>query len=156
MIDFDDLLDRIRWIMNSYGLTNSQFCEKIGVQRSLLSHVFSKRNRPSLDFLLKIHHAFDFITLDWLLLGEGDVNLPNDLFNEQSVVSDTAPNDREYISLQKAEDNRKQNQKSQNKEQDLTSTDNPKPGDCFSADLAHEIVVFYSDGTFKIFQNRTK
>ena len=42
------------------------FCRKIGVQRSSVSHVLSGRNKPSLDFILKINKSIENISLDWL------------------------------------------------------------------------------------------
>ena len=74
--------------MENHHLNAAGFAEKIGVQRSSISHILSKRNKPSLDLILKIQSAFDNITLDWLLLGadqENVIPLPsfgkNDIFN---------------------------------------------------------------------------
>jgi transcriptional regulator with XRE-family HTH domain len=58
--------------MNHYGLTAAQFADRIGVQRSVVSHVLSERNKPSLDFMVKIKTNFPEINLDWLLLGKGN------------------------------------------------------------------------------------
>ena len=50
-------------------LSAAAFAERIGVQRSSVSHILSRRNKPSLDFMLKIHEHFREVDLDWLLLG---------------------------------------------------------------------------------------
>lgn len=153
-VDTGNLLERIRQIINSYGLSNSQFCEKIGVQRSLLSHVLSKRNRPSLDFLLKIYHGFDFVTLDWLLLGKGDVHLPQNLFRKESQVSET-----HFLDMNKkqAKENQDNNQIQENPSP--TQQENPVPESLDSkesqvVDAVDEIIFFYPDKTFKRFQKR--
>ncbi len=64
---------RIEQLKEYLALSNSEFSAKIEVQPSALSHIFSERNRPSIDFVLKIKKAFPSISLDWLLLGEGTI-----------------------------------------------------------------------------------
>ena len=49
----------------------SSFSEKIGVQRSSISHILSGRNKPSLDFILKVLSSFPEVDLYWLLNGKG-------------------------------------------------------------------------------------
>tara|TARA_B100000886_G_scaffold102974_1_gene68419 strand:- start:848 stop:1210 length:363 start_codon:yes stop_codon:yes gene_type:complete len=56
------------------NLNSASFAKQIGVQRSSVSHVMSKRNKPSLDFILKIVNSFEEVTLDWLLF-DGDLKL---------------------------------------------------------------------------------
>ena len=65
--------DRIQQIMQKEGLTNAEFAEKIGVSTSSLSHIFSGRNNPSLDVVMRIHKACPYVNLDWLLYGEGQM-----------------------------------------------------------------------------------
>ena len=64
----DIFIKHLIQIMENHQLNAAAFAEKIGVQRSSVSHILSKRNKPSLDFILKIHDTFDEVTLDWLLL----------------------------------------------------------------------------------------
>ncbi|MBE0649475.1 MAG: helix-turn-helix transcriptional regulator [Bacteroidales bacterium] len=66
------MIDRIKSIMDYYNLTSAQFADRIGFQRSALSHVLSGRNNPSLDFVLKIKSSFPDVNLDWLTLGKGE------------------------------------------------------------------------------------
>jgi len=77
-----DINQRIEVLKNHFKLSNVEFAEKIEVQPSTLSHIFSGRNRPSVDFILKIKRVFPTISLNWLLLGEGSMeeekeNKPN-------------------------------------------------------------------------------
>jgi len=65
---------RIKYLMESKSLSAVAFAEKLGIQRSGLSHLFSGRNRPSLDLILKILEVFPDIDPDWLLLGKRDIN----------------------------------------------------------------------------------
>lgn len=62
-------------------MTAAQFAEKIGISPSSLSHILSGRNNPSLEVVMKIHKACDYISLDWLLYGEGDMETDVDSDN---------------------------------------------------------------------------
>jgi len=68
MLNTDRFISRLEELMETNQLSAAAFAEKIGVQRSSVSHILSKRNKPSLEFVLKIHEAFDEVGLDWLLL----------------------------------------------------------------------------------------
>lgn len=61
--------ERLLQIFEYYSLSSTQFADKIGVQRSTLSHLLSNRNKPSLDFLLKIIEHFPELNLYWLADG---------------------------------------------------------------------------------------
>ena len=68
MLNIDYFISRLEELMETNQLSAAAFAEKIGVQRSSVSHILSKRNKPSLEFILKIHAAFEDAGLDWLLL----------------------------------------------------------------------------------------
>ena len=70
MLNIDEFINRINELMEEYQLNASSLADKIGVQRSSLSHILSKRNKPSLDFILKIERNFEKINLNWLLFGK--------------------------------------------------------------------------------------
>lgn len=63
------MLERILEIIKEKGLTPSQFADEIGVQRSGISHLISGRNKPSLEFIMKIKARFPETDLAWLLQG---------------------------------------------------------------------------------------
>ena len=67
------MIDRIKKLMDFKKLTATQFSDEIEIQRSSLSHVLSGRNKPSLDFMLKIKNTYPEINLDWLLIGNGEM-----------------------------------------------------------------------------------
>jgi len=67
------MIGRIQMIIKSKGLSPSLFADKIGVQRSGVSHLLSGRNKPSLEFIIKILNAFPDIDADWLLFGHGEM-----------------------------------------------------------------------------------
>lgn len=94
---------RIQEIMDHYGLSSSAFAEKLGVQRSNISHILSGRNKPSLDFIDKFMEACPDIEPMWLIAGKGSMkkeskdtfvtkkdssvtNVPKDLSRETFVT----------------------------------------------------------------------
>ena len=86
MLNTESFLKRLEEIMLNNQLSAAAFAERIGVQRSSVSHILSRRNKPSLDFMLKIHEHFKEIDLDWLILGNSKQNpsTPPELSNEES------------------------------------------------------------------------
>jgi transcriptional regulator with XRE-family HTH domain len=72
MINSQNFTKRLEKVMQYHGLSSSAFAEKIGVQRSSISHILSGRNKPSLDFVMKILSSFPDIDLYWLLNGKGE------------------------------------------------------------------------------------
>ena len=125
MINNEDFAKRLQIVINYYGETASSFAEKIGVQRSSISHILSGRNKPSLEFVLKTLSSFPEVELYWLLNGTG--SFPSEAGSEKEINtpidshSKTAPE-----KLIQAPD--------ENKE-------------------IERIIIFYTDGSFNNFQN---
>ena len=67
MINNEEFTKRLQKVIDFYGESASSFAEKIGVQRSSISHILSGRNKPSLDFVLKVLSAFPEVELYWLM-----------------------------------------------------------------------------------------
>ncbi len=73
MINNELITSRIKKLMDDNKLTPSSFAKKIGSKRANVSHILSGRNKPSLNFLIKIVNSFDNITLDWFIVNEVDL-----------------------------------------------------------------------------------
>lgn len=71
MINNTEFAKRLTLLMDYYSLSAALLADKIDVQRSSISHILSGRNKPSLDFVLKILKAFPQVELFWLLNGIG-------------------------------------------------------------------------------------
>ena len=71
MINSLEFTTRIKNVMDFHQLSASLFADKIGVQRSSISHILSGRNKPSLDFILKVTSVFNDVDIHWLLNGKG-------------------------------------------------------------------------------------
>ena len=79
---------RLLLFLQSEDLNPTKFADRIGVQRSSISHILSGRNKPSFDFLLKILNSFPQLNAEWLLTGKGkmyksDFPLQAKLFDEE-------------------------------------------------------------------------
>jgi len=70
-VNQDRFIVRLKEVIKHNNLTLSTFADAIEVPRSSLSHLMSGRNKPSLDFVLKIIAKFSEVDLYWLLNGEG-------------------------------------------------------------------------------------
>lgn len=69
MVNNEDFARRLNKIMDSHQVSASSFAEKIDVGRSSISHILSGRNKPSLEFVLKIINRFPEVDLHWLITG---------------------------------------------------------------------------------------
>lgn len=72
MINTEKFTERLQKIIRFYDESASSFAEKIGVQRSSISHILSGRNKPSLDFVMKVLHSYPEVDLYWLMNGKGE------------------------------------------------------------------------------------
>ena len=71
MVNSVEFVSRLEQLFQYYGLSAAAFADKIGVQRSSISHLLSGRNKPSLEFVLKVVKTFPEVNLYWLLNGKG-------------------------------------------------------------------------------------
>ena len=66
------MVDRILELLKEKKLTPSQFADEIGIQRSGMSHLISGRNKPSLEFILKVLKRFPDVKPEYLLYGTAE------------------------------------------------------------------------------------
>lgn len=67
------MVSRIKQLLDWQQLSPTQFADRIGVGRPVVSHILSERNKPSLDVVRNIKKTFPELSLDWLLDGTGDM-----------------------------------------------------------------------------------
>lgn len=82
-----DINKRISQIIEHYNYTNSEFADEIDVQRSSISHIISGRNKPSLDFLIKVKEQFPDLSWDWLINGEGEMMIKKEVVKEEKKAT---------------------------------------------------------------------
>ncbi|WP_346883407.1 helix-turn-helix transcriptional regulator [uncultured Algibacter sp.] len=132
MINTEDFIKRLQKVIDYYGESASSFAEKIGVQRSSISHILSGRNKPSLDFILKILSAFPEVDLYWLFNGKG--NFPS----ENKTTDTSITKKKESVIIE---------------QKDLFSLEAENHESNKTEKTIERIVIFYSDGSFKNYQN---
>ncbi len=71
MVNNTDFAKRLHKILHEYELSASSFADKIHVGRATISHILSGRNKPSLDFVMKVVQTFPQVDIYWLLNGKG-------------------------------------------------------------------------------------
>lgn len=124
--------DRIILLIKARNLTAAQFAEKIGVQKSSISHIISGRNNASLDFIQKVLVSFPEVNMEWLMFGKGPLYKDGDLGlnpNNDGALTTIQPSIQPSMDLfseltpGEPIDFRKENSLSQSPK----SEDNPKP-----------------------------
>lgn len=137
MINSPEFSKRLEKVIKFHDETASSFAEKVGVQRSSISHILSGRNKPSLDFVMKVLEAYPSVELYWLLNGKG--TFPK---SEATPISHVAPTPI-VDSIPKSRSEKISNKIPESLNQ--LSVDTNKD--------IERIVIFFKDGTFKNFNN---
>ena len=129
MLNYDAIIARIKKVIEDHDLNAASFAEKIGVQRSGISHILSGRNKPSLEFLSKIQATFKEVEYDWLHLGnpQPKEQAPTTLFENTDL---------------KAEEKITEHKMTLNKNSEPTAP-------------IKEIIYVYEDDSFKVIQRKS-
>ena len=128
MVNASDFAKRLQKVLDYYGVSATAFSEEIDFNRSTISHLLSGRNKPSLEFVMKVLQKYPEIELYWLLNGKG--SFPS---KENKNTSSLTKTPSEGISEIRT----------------IIPKKNLKKTDA-SID---KIVIFYKDGTFKSYEN---
>lgn len=86
-----EISQRIAEVLQYSGFSATEFADEIGVQRSSLSHISSGRNKPSLEFIMKIKSRFPDIEWDWLITGSGEMLASEKQIKEESDIAQQKP-----------------------------------------------------------------
>lgn len=132
MVNSDEFAKRLQRILEYYDLSAAAFADAIDVGRSSISHILSGRNKPSLDFVLKIVQAYPDVELYWLLNGKGS-------FPASSSQKDNNPTPSSEASVIIPAE-----------ESQVEKAVNSKP---YSGNAIKRIVIFYEDGSFEAYEN---
>ena len=138
--------ERIEAIIQHEQLTPSQFADKIGVQRSGVSHILSGRNKPSVDFLNKLLTQFPHISGDWLITGQGQMLIGGKIGTNKSEQLSLGIKPKTGFKMPPKELKEEKTTQYQTKEQ-------PKPPQIpqIASDESKQIeriIIFYKDKSF--------
>lgn len=133
MVNTSDFAKRLQKILDHYGISATAFSEEIEFNRSTISHLLSGRNKPSLEFVLKVLQKYPEVELYWLLNGKGNFptekSLPKSEAETKATTSETPkpiPKKTEEVTI----------------EHKITT-----------GKEIDRIVIFYKDGSFKAYEN---
>ena len=79
-IMYNAVIQRIKIIYETLGLTQSHFSKQCDLSQSTVNGWYRLNKIPSVDAIKSIVAAYPNISLDWLILGEGD------MYNEQNTI----------------------------------------------------------------------
>lgn len=143
--------EQLHQIMTHFNLSTTELAEKISVPKATISHLISERNRPSLEFITKLHTNFPSLNLEWLIYGtepflssrinfeKSEISSPEKIKQEENST-DTIPSPTVENNISVEKNYSKKNLAIS--ENDLSFASK------ITADI-DSIVVFYSDGSFK-------
>lgn len=144
-MDIDKIKERILEFLKSENKSSAHFAQEIGVQPSAISHIISGRNKPSLDFVMKMINKYPFLSSEWLLFGKGSMypdKYQNGLF---SAGTQSDNRDSDVLSSVKQDDTITIENVTGNK----TGIKTPVSANTLkNKKKAARIVVFYDDDTF--------
>ncbi len=139
MVNSTDFGKRLQVILNYYGISATDFSNQISVNRSTISHLLSGRNKPSLDFVMKVLEKFPEVELYWILNGKGSFPSEKNENSSTSIINEKKP--KIGTSL---------------KNKVNTENDAPLPiniSKSLNEDNIDRIIIFYKDGSFKSYKN---
>lgn len=152
----EEFIKRLEKVFDYYGMSASSFADKIQVQRSSISHLLSGRNKPSLDFILKIVEHFSEVDIMWLLKGYGDFPKNNNEKDVTTTLSSTEINNIKtplQQDLFTTEHEFSKNELFKNTiETKPTMSKIEKNEKNEKENEIEQIVVFYKDGSFKLYK----
>jgi len=138
MVNSHDFSKRLEKILDFYGISATAFSEKIDFNRSTISHLLSGRNKPSLEFVMKVVKEFPEVELYWLLNGKGYFP-PRDEVSEVKTERSEVPSTKtESVKVQET---------SEKEQKEILANTGPNTSEI------DRIVIFYKDGSFKAYKN---
>ena len=133
MVNTSNFSKRLQKILDFYGVTATSFSEKIAFNRSTISHLLSGRNKPSLEFVMKVLQTYPEVDLYWLLYGKGSFPTTFNKVNTQIK----ATNKQNTLPGVEAEKSEFENMALKNS----------------NTSAIERIILCYKDGTFKQYNN---
>ena len=133
MVNTSNFSKRLQKILDFYGVTATSFSEKIAFNRSTISHLLSGRNKPSLEFVMKVLQTYPEVDLYWLLYGKG--SFPTTLNKVNTQIKATSK--QNTLPGVEAENSVFENMALKNS----------------NTSAIERIILCYKDGTFKQYNN---
>ena len=138
---------RIEYLIGELKMTNAKFAEEINVPKSIISHILTGRNKPSLEFATKILTRFENISPEWLILGKGNIFKSD---NTENIHDSNNLFDNISSSLPLSTDSKDAKNKQQQSSFTATTLDKTENKQIITKQIK-KIIVYYTDNTFEEF-----
>lgn len=169
------MIERIQELIDKLNTQPSKFADEIGVPRSTISHLVSGRNKPSLDFIMKIVEKYPEVNVDWIVFGRGnafntndknpEINYPQktaeksieeplknqpDLFSNTNQSDDISAKIKTFAEINKTETKESlENTENIKQTKDITKSHEPE-----AISDVEKIIILYKDKTFSEYSKR--
>ncbi len=135
MVNSSDFGNRLQKIIDFYNISATELSNQISFNRSTICHLLSGRNKPSLDFVMKVLQKFPEVELYWLLNGKGSFPAVKSTPNSILTLS------KNKLPTEKEDHLTKEVDFSEVISNSINDTD------------IDRIVIFFKNGTFKSYKN---
>ena len=134
----EDIKERLAHILRAKNLTATQFAELMKIQPSNVSHLLNGRNKPSLDFLIKLKEVFPEYSFDWIIMGRKPITIndPTPSLSDNQEMKIEEIEDKKVIEFDDVEEKISENE--------------PKITDNHDIE---KILLVYKDKTFEIYNS---
>lgn len=156
----DQITQRLRYMMESLGMTAKTFAEQAGIPPATFSQTLENRNKPSLSTLLKIANGFPEWNPIWIILGQGEERIEISQ-NREGLFLENSFGEGLYTSVFQQNTNQKDRENWAEKVPPSREISEELISKVVSETLLQqsfaekrsitEIRVFYSDGSFETF-----
>ena len=165
MVNTKEFIERLQLILTHYQLTAAALADSIAVQRSSISHLLSGRNKPSLEFVLKVIQKYPEVNLYWFLNGVGKFpmaatpHLPSSEteINSKSPLPPSQRNQLEQVDIEHSKHEHSIGSKIPTGHS-LTENLNAQAAAAFNSqseidsESIEQVIVFYKKGHFKVYK----
>lgn len=142
---------QLQKIMHHFGLSTTELADRILVPKATISHLISERNKPSLEFIMKLHTTFPTLNLEWLIY-EKEPFLVTEIYpksierdqNETPVLNEIS-----QVEIKNKDQSENETEEIEPKNINQNITENTKNILSFQCKEIDCIVIFYNDGSFK-------
>lgn len=148
----DLIKDRIAHIIRAKNLTATQFAEMMQIQPSNVSHLLSGRNKPSLDFLIKLKDLFPEYSFDWIILGKKPITVSEHFQSHKDIIIE--PDENPKLFDDNIFINKESQQSEDNRVVENVVLENIADNDKVISKNIKQIVFVYDDNTFEIINKR--
>jgi transcriptional regulator with XRE-family HTH domain len=148
--------DRLLQLLEKERISSAEFADRIGVQRSNVSHILNGRNNPGYSFIQKVLESFPRINSRWLITGEGSMETSsqvNSKLPERDLFSIADRSVSEPVKRAETEGSTLKDQPIEKVENQLVSK---KIASVAVSKKIVRVLLFYNDNTFEDFSPTDK